>query len=459
MLKMPLSEVALVLEGQLLGQDLVIDRISTDTRNLCGGELFIALKGERFDAHDFIENAHQAAALLVSRPVDSAQPQILVKDTRLALGRLGQYIKEKVAPKSAALTGSCGKTTVKEMLAAILALKGPVLATKGNFNNDIGVPLTLLRLEPSHQYGVFELGANHEGEIAYTASLVQADVALVNNVAPTHLQGFGTLAGIARAKGEIYGPLAKNGVAVVNLDDDFAPDWLAQLKDKEVLTFGFKAGADISATDIQDSLDAGSRFTLKLKDQQLAVTMPLPGLHNVNNAMAAAACALALGVDGATIVAGLAQVQPVPGRLNIRTLGRKDRLIDDTYNASVGAVRAAIDTLSRYQGRRVLVLGDLGELGERARHYHAELGHYAKAAGIDNLFTLGVLSQAASDAFGLGAGHYDNREALVSSLVQALADEAAEVSILVKGARSSRMELVVDLIAASRLAAPQGMAC
>ncbi|WP_115719994.1 UDP-N-acetylmuramoyl-tripeptide--D-alanyl-D-alanine ligase [Gallaecimonas mangrovi] len=459
MLNMTLSEIAKAIDAELLGDDISIKAVSTDTRSLSGGELFIALKGEHFDAHDFIENAAKAAALVVSRKVDSLQPQLLVEDTRLALGQLGRYVKAKVAPLSAALTGSCGKTTVKEMLSCILAESGKVLATKGNFNNDIGVPLTLLRLEGDEQFGVFELGANHEGEIAYTVSLVEPDVALINNVAPTHLAGFGTLEGIARAKGEIYGGLKAGGTAVVNLDDDFAPDWLAQLKNQKTLTFGYQAGADITATDVVDSLEAGCRFTLGVGEEKVAVQMPLPGRHNVANAMAAAACAIALGVDLSLVAKGLAQVQPVPGRLNIRALGTRGRLIDDTYNASVGAVRAAIDTLKNFSGRRVLVLGDLGELGEKARHYHAELGQYAKAAGIDNLFTLGVLSQAATDAFGLGARHFDNKEGLVDSLVLALADEQADISILVKGARSSRMELVVELIAASRLAASKEAAC
>lgn len=459
MLKMTLSDIAKAIDAQLLGEDISVEAVSTDTRQLQGGELFVALIGERFDAHDFIADASKAAALLVSRQVESDQPQLLVKDTRLALGQLGHYLKAKVAPLSAALTGSCGKTTVKEMLAAILAHKGRVLATQGNFNNDIGVPLTLLRLRGDEDYGVFELGANHQGEIAYTVSLVEPDVALINNVAPTHLAGFGTLEGIAQAKGEIYGGIKAGGTAVVNLDDDFAPQWLAQLKDQKVLTFGYAEGADITATDIQDQLEAGSRFTLGVGPKRLSVTMPLPGRHNVANAMAAAACALALGVELEVIADGLAQVQPVPGRLIFKSLGQRGRLIDDTYNASVGAVKAAIDTLVGFDGRRVLVLGDLGELGEKAGYYHAELGRYAKAAGVDNLFTLGVLSQAATDAFGLGARHFDNKEGLVNSLVLALADESAEVSILVKGARSSRMELVVQLIAASPLAAPQGAAC
>lgn len=459
MLKMTLSDIAKAIDAQLLGEDISVEAVSTDTRQLQGGELFVALIGERFDAHDFIADASKAAALLVSRQVESDQPQLLVKDTRLALGQLGHYLKAKVAPLSAALTGSCGKTTVKEMLAAILAHKGRVLATQGNFNNDIGVPLTLLRLRGDEDYGVFELGANHQGEIAYTVSLVEPDVALINNVAPTHLAGFGTLEGIARAKGEIYGGIKAGGTAVVNLDDDFAPQWLAQLKDQKVLTFGYAEGADITATDIHDQLEAGSRFTLCVGPKRLSVTMPLPGRHNVANAMAAAACALALGVELEVIADGLAQVQPVPGRLIFKSLGQRGRLIDDTYNASVGAVKAAIDTLVGFDGRRVLVLGDLGELGEKAGYYHAELGRYAKAAGVDNLFTLGVLSQAATDAFGLGARHFDNKEGLVNSLVLALADESAEVSILVKGARSSRMELVVQLIAASPLAAPQGAAC
>lgn len=459
MLTLTLSVIAHALDGELHGNDLSISVVSTDTRALDGGELFVALRGERFDAHDFIDQASAAAALLVERPLAVAQPQIVVKDTRVALGQLGQLVRDRVNPKVAALTGSCGKTTVKEMLATILGECAPVLATAGNFNNDIGVPLTLLRLTAQHRYAVMELGANHEGEIAYTASLVRPDVALINNVAPTHLEGFGTVAGIARAKGEIYGALSADGIAVVNRDDAFASDWLTSLAGRPVLTFGEHPQAQIRAADIVDRHDDGLAFTLLLPDDSVAVTVPLPGRHNVHNAMAAAACALALGVGADAIQRGLKKVQPVAGRMNIRPLANRGRLIDDTYNASVGAVRAAIDALAGYPGRRVLVLGDLGELGDKARYYHAELGHYAKAQGIDNLFTVGVLSQAASDAFGLGSKHYQNKETLVSEVVLALGSETAPVSILVKGARSSRMERVVDLIAASTLATPSEVAC
>ncbi|WP_341502924.1 UDP-N-acetylmuramoyl-tripeptide--D-alanyl-D-alanine ligase [Gallaecimonas sp. GXIMD4217] len=461
MLTLTLSEIAQALGGTLSGDDKSITAVSTDGRTLKGGELFVALVGERFDAHDFIDQvqAAGAAALLVSKDVDSALPQIRVQDTRLALGLLGQYVRDRVAPTVAALTGSCGKTTVKEMLAAILGQQAPVLYTAGNFNNDIGVPLTLLRLEPEHRFAVMELGANHEGEIAYTAALVRPRVALVNNVAAAHLEGFGTLSGVARAKGEIYGALDRDGIAVVNLDDDFAQDWLGRLQDREVLTFGQRPDADIRAEQVLTRDDGCSQFKLVLKQQSVAVSLPLPGRHNVANALAAAAMAHALGVTPALIASGLATVKPVPGRLNVLPLGERGRLIDDTYNASVGAVMAAIDLLAGYGGRRVLVLGDLGELGEKARHYHAELGRYAKEKGIDNLLTQGVLSQAASDAFGLGAGHFDDKETLVTRLEALLADEQQPISILVKGARSARMEAVVEKVAAGPLARPEVVAC
>jgi UDP-N-acetylmuramoyl-tripeptide--D-alanyl-D-alanine ligase len=453
MICMRLSELAAILQAPLVGADRVIDSISTDSRTLEGAAVFLALKGANFDGNQFLaEVAAKGAVALICNQVPSLDiPYILVPDGRQALGQLGAALKQRLAPKTVAITGSAGKTTVKEMLAAILQQQGPVLATAGNFNNDIGVPLTLLRLTEQHRFAVLELGANHPGEIAYTTALVKPDVALITNAAASHLEGFGDIYGVARAKAEIYHGLTARGVAIVSLDSDYSDYWLAQVTTHSYRTFSTQnPAADFYASAIQLDELGCAHFVLHHAGAAQQMQLRLPGRHNVANALAAAAAALELGLSLQQVQQGLLQMQPVKGRTNIKQLKPGLRLIDDTYNANVESVKAAIDLLASYSGFRGLLLGDMGELGANARLYHEQIGDYAKKAGINLLFTLGVLSQSASDRFGSGGAHFSQRQTLLKQLMPLLAGKS-DATLLVKGSRSARMELVVqDLLERSQ---------
>ncbi|WP_448548932.1 UDP-N-acetylmuramoyl-tripeptide--D-alanyl-D-alanine ligase [Thalassotalea fusca] len=456
MIELTLSKIAEVTNGQLIGDDLTINSLSTDTRTTKTGDLFLALRGANFDGHKFVSQAETAgcAALVVDHQVDSALPQLVVEDTLKALGLIGAYVKQSIAPKTVAITGSSGKTTVKEMVAAILSRLGNVLATQGNFNNDIGVPLTLLRLAPEHDYAVIELGANHLGEIAYTTSLVKPDVAIINNIAAAHLEGFGDLCGVARAKGEIYQGLDEQGVAIYNQDCKYASKWLWRLENKKVKRFSCQGESNCYSTDVVLDDNGYANFTLNTDIGHTYINLKLPGKHNVCNAVAAAAITLEFGASLQDIQLGLADMTPVKGRTNLHQLGDQWKLIDDTYNANVESIKAAIDLLASYPGRKVLILGDMGELGSEARSYHQEVGEYAANSDIDELLTIGVLSQNTSDAFtriredkGL---HFSDRAKLMNTLQTLLQDEEQQVSILVKGSRSAHMEYVVNDILAWR---------
>jgi UDP-N-acetylmuramoyl-tripeptide--D-alanyl-D-alanine ligase len=452
---MTLQEIAECTKGKLICQNDVfqqteINSVSTDTRAIEESALFIALVGPQYNAHHFVDVAKDkgAQALVVSEDVDTTLPYILVEDTKVALGDLGAEVKRRVMPKTVGVTGSSGKTTVKEMAASILARRGQVLATRGNFNNDIGVPLTLLRLESQHEFAVIEMGANHLGEIAYTTNLVKPNVATIVNAAAAHLEGFGSLLGVARAKSEIYRGLSDDGVALVNADSQFAEFWKGKLKYNNVRTFGEKE-ADFFASDVELDMDGCPQFMLNTEQGRVFVTLTTPGSHNVSNALCAAALCMSVGATLEDIQLGLSTMPIVAGRLNIKHLSTQVRLLDDTYNANVGSVKAATDLLATYPGRRVLILGDMGELGEKARFYHQKAGEYAHEQGIDNLLTLGVLSQSASDCFGSHGAHFQGVDALVDYLEQVLTKENQDISILVKGSRSARMERVVEAIEAS----------
>lgn len=454
MIPLTLNELAQASNGQLVGKDQTINAISTDSRALNAGDVFLALKGPNFDGHKFVKQASQlgCSAVIVQQLTDDLGiAQILVEDSHKALGQIGAYVKSKVAPKTVAITGSSGKTTVKEMVAAILGRLGNVLATQGNFNNDIGVPLTLLRLEHKHDFAVVELGANHIGEIAYTSALVKPDVAIINNIAAAHLEGFGDLCGVARAKGEIFQGLIADGVAVYNQDSQWAHKWQWRLADKQVRRFSSQGSADCySHEEVLDDNGCAS-FKLATNKGSTYIELTVPGHHNVCNAVAAATIALEFGASLDDIRLGLAEMAPVKGRLNLHQLNNNTKLIDDTYNANVESINAASDLLASYPGRRVLILGDMGELGSDARRYHQEVGEHAKAKGIDDLLTLGVLSQSTSDAFYHGkdtpAQHFSIREKLLSRLTELLQGEAQQITILVKGSRSAHMEYVVaDII-------------
>ncbi len=449
MIALSLAQLASVLSAQLIGDEhaatQTITSVSTDSRAIAAGDLFIALKGPNFDAHHFITEvaAKGASAVVVDHAVASPVPQLVVADTRLALGQLGAYVRQQIQLKTVAVTGSAGKTTVKEMMSAILSRLGNVLATAGNFNNDIGVPLTLLRLEPQHQYAVMELGANHLGEIAYTTSLVRPDVAVITNVAAAHLEGFGDLFGVARAKGEIYSGLPAHGLAIVPRDTEFFPYWQQRLQERPMQSFGLTSDADYYPTDIILNAQGCAGFTLHSPQGQIFIQLVLPGRHNVLNALAAAAVAIAAGASLMDVQLGLAAMQPVKGRINLIQANARVRLIDDTYNANVDSAKAAIDLLVTYPGQRVLVLGDMAELGANARLYHEEVGLYARAQGVNLLYSLGVLSQSASDVMLAQGAHFSSRQSLVQKLTPIL-QQAADLTILVKGSRSAKMELVVQ---------------
>lgn len=443
MIPVSLKQLATILQGQLQGADVEIIDVTTDTRKLTPGCLFVALKGERFDAHDFAADAVKAGAgaLLVSRKLDIAVPQLVVTDTRQALGELGAWVRQQVPARVVALTGSSGKTSVKEMTAAILRQCGKTLYTAGNLNNDIGVPLTLLRLTPEYDYAVIELGANHQGEIAWTVSLTCPQAALVNNLAAAHLEGFGSLAGVAKAKGEIFQGLPPEGIAIINADSNDWPQWRLQLAEQTVWQFSPDvAGSDFSADDVHITAQ-GCEFTLQTPVGSIAVSLPLPGRHNIANALAAAALATAVDAPLEAIKAGLGSLQPVPGRLFPVRLNDSQQLLDDTYNANVGSMTAAVQVLADMPGYRVLVVGDMGELGVEAESCHRQVGEAAKLAAIDSVLSVGVLSEALSHASGVGE-HFTDKTALVTRL-KALIATHPELTILVKGSRSAAMEDVV----------------
>ncbi|KAA3669252.1 UDP-N-acetylmuramoyl-tripeptide--D-alanyl-D-alanine ligase [Pectobacterium carotovorum] len=447
MIRVSLQQLATVLNAQLIGESIDIEDVSTDTRKLSSGCLFVALKGEKFDAHDYVSDAVKggAAALLVSKRLLVDEPQLLVSDTRLALGQLAAWVRQQSTARVVALTGSSGKTSVKEMTAAILRQCGSVLYTAGNFNNDIGVPLTLLRLTAEHQFAVIELGANHIGEIAYTTDLVRPESALVNNLAAAHLEGFGSLAGVAQAKGEIFAGLPVDGVAIVNADSNDFPHWQVMFNHKTVWRFSPQAACDIDffASDV-DVLVQGTRFTLHTPFGKTQVMLPLPGRHNISNALAAAALAMSVGATLEAVKAGLSQLQAVPGRLFPIALSEGKLLLDDSYNANVGSMTAAAQVLADMPGYRVMVVGDMGELGDEAPECHRQVGEAARAAGIDRVLSVGTLSELIGTASGNGE-HFQDKAALVSRL-KVLMSEHNVISVLVKGSRSAAMEQVVHAL-------------
>ena len=420
--------------------------VTSDSRAVDAGDLFVALMGERFDGHAYVGEAVRrgAVAALVSRPVDGQPPipQVIVEDTRLGLGRLAGHWRGRFALPLVALTGSNGKTTVKEMLAATLAAqtgtRHAVLATQGNLNNDIGMPLTLLKLRENHRYAVIEMGMNHAGEIEYLTRIARPAVALVNNAQRAHVGLLGSVEAVARAKGEIYSGLSPSGIAVVNADDPHAAYWKSLNAGRSILTFGLGAGADVTAA----RSNGGYLFTTP--EGTFSVTLQVRGEHNLRNALAACAAAHALGIPLAAMRAGLAGFTGVPGRLQRRATASGAVVIDDTYNANPESMKAAISVLAAEPGRRLFVMGDMGELGAQSGEMHAEVGEFAREAGIDALMAVGEASRQAVQAFGRGATHFDD----VEPLIRAAAREAERgATVLVKGSRFMRMERVSDAIA------------
>jgi UDP-N-acetylmuramoyl-tripeptide--D-alanyl-D-alanine ligase len=449
MIQMRLSEAADLLQSGLHGNDVEFSGCSTDTRSLTKGSLFIALRGENFDGHDFVEQAIHggAAAALVEREIsDKAVPIIIVEDSRGAMGKLASAWRNRFSLPLIAVTGSNGKSTVKEMLASILSQQAPVLSTSGNFNNDIGVPLTLFGLDQQHRFAVIEMGANHPGEIRNLAKMARPDIALITLCAPAHIEGFGSIEGVANAKAEIFSGLSTDGVAIINADDKYAKDWLEKIADHKRLTFALDNNADVSASELRmDEHNGCTTFTLTTACAQSQIKLNLPGLHNVRNALAAAACCAALNIPLSQVRDGLQLMQPVKGRLQVKHGLKNSRIIDDTYNANPASLEVAIQVATATSSRSWLVLGDMGELGELALSSHQQAGENARAAGIERLYALGELSKHTVQAFGAGARHFEDRQDLITTLKSELEEG---ITVLVKGSRAMTMEDIVQSLEA-----------
>jgi len=437
---MSLRQAAAAVNGQCHGDEVSFTSVSIDTRTLDANALYVAIVGDRFDGHQFVAQAQSQGACCIM--VESIQkldiPQLVVENCRIALGQLARYWREHLNILVAGITGSNGKTTVKEMTASILAQMGPVHATKGNLNNDYGVPLTLLALRPEHDFAVVEMGANHPGEIAYLSALVKPDVALVNNAGSAHLAGFGDLRGVAAAKGEIYAGLSDDGVAVINRDDDYADYWVGLCRDKKILDFSTEQQADVQVE--WRVVPLGSELHIDSPQGDVDCLLPMPGKHNVRNALAATTIALALGAETKHIKVGLQAMRSVKGRLQYNATNCGAQLIDDTYNANPCSFSAAINLLASHPGKRILVMGDMAELGDEALMMHRSVGEQAKQAGIDALYAFGPMSQAAIEGFAGEGHHFTEQQAMIDALQSELAEG---VTVLVKGSRSMKMEHVV----------------
>jgi UDP-N-acetylmuramoyl-tripeptide--D-alanyl-D-alanine ligase len=488
MITLSLATLTTAIGGELINADThrhkKISNLVIDSRMIEAGDVFLALKGDNFDGHAFIEQVIKQGCrvVIVEKKIAPAligdTAQIIVENSHTALGKVGAYVKAQLAPKTVGITGSSGKTTVKEMVAAILSRLGNVLATHGNFNNDIGVPLTLLRLTPEHEFAVIEMGANHQGEIAYSTALVKPDIALINNVAAAHLEGFGSIDGVAIAKGEIFSGLPAEGIAIYQQNSPYINVWQAVLCDKNIQVFSSDSSNAQNSTEpchvhgcyssnIEINTQGCARFTLHSNSDKtkgsIDITLSLPGKHNVDNALAAATICLSLGASLADINLALSTMQQVKGRTNIKQLSKTVTLVDDTYNANVDSVKASIDVLTSLPGQQVFILGDMGELGRDAEQCHQDIGVYAHQKKVDTLLTLGELTQYSTNAFNEQkckteekntlknkAEHFTALDVLVNALkqkftVDVFSGEQA-LSIVVKGSRSAKMEKVITAI-------------
>jgi UDP-N-acetylmuramoyl-tripeptide--D-alanyl-D-alanine ligase len=449
-MKRTLAEFARACGGQLQGADGAYTDVVSDSRTLKPQQLFIALKGASFDGEQFVAAAQAAGAAgaVVATLQAAPLPQIVVADTQAALTRAARAWRADFHGPLVGVAGSNGKTTAKEMTAAILGKAGDCLATRGNLNNHIGVPLTLLRLTPGHRFAVIEMGANHPGEVAALAELARPSVGMITNAGAEHLEGFGSLEGVARAEGEIVAALPPPATAVINADDSFAPLWRG-LTRARVVSFGLHGEADFSAREVRTAIGAGgfhTRFRLTAPQGSAAIELHLGGTHNVANALAAAAAATSAGATLAHIAAGLAEVRAVAGRLQFKRAAGGAWLIDDSYNANPSSMRAAIEVLAALDGRKWLVLGEMAELGVFAAQAHAEIGECARAAGIERLYATGALMADTVASFGAGAQWFADTAALAAALTAALAQAGSEVRLLVKGSRCNRLERVVDAL-------------
>ncbi len=437
-----------VLHGDSADLSGTVRGVNTDSRTIKRGELFVALKGDNYDAHDFILSAHDrgAVAYLIDHKIEQVKPALIVKDTKLAFGQIAKAWRNKFNYPVVAVTGSNGKTTVKEMLFSILSQQSKtlgtkgVLATKGNFNNDIGVPITLNRMKSCHDGAVIEMGANHQGEISYLTQLVSPDVAIITNAAAAHLEGFGSLDGVAKAKGEIFEGLNNRGTAIINYDDTYSSYWKELAGNNRIITFGKNNNADVSYI----SHNAGNLITITVKNKpQFDLELPLPGKHNIMNALAAIAATIAIGVDFKIIKQGLESMQPVPGRLVNKKGVHDSIIIDDTYNANPASLAAAVDVMSDFKGSHHVVLGDMGELGTNAFSLHKAAAQTIKQGNVKYLYTIGETSRVTSDEFGVGAQHFASHQELVEQLIKNIQPKDC---VLVKGSRAMQMEKIVNAI-------------
>ena len=442
-----LVQLAQALDAELLGADASFIGVSTDSRNIQRGDLFVALEGEHFDGHDFIEQvaSRGACGAVVRKPQKCALAQIVVADTLHAFGQIAALNRDCFAGKVLALTGSAGKTTTKDMLATILSVEGQTLATQGNLNNEIGVPKTLLRLSAQDQFAVIEMGAARVGDIAYLAKIAKPDVALVTNAMPAHVEGFGSLENIGKGKGEIFSNLADGGVAVINVDDQFAPLWQQLSGGCRQLLFSARGNpaANVYAENIQLAAE-GSQFVLNTEHGKLSICLQVPGQHNIANAVAASAAAIAAGASLNSIETALDSFTGSPGRMQ-RQCCAGSIILDDTYNANPGAMKSALQVLQSYGPGRVAVLGDMAELGSESITLHSDVASYARELGIEYLFTVGNQWQQAL-CTNTYATHFENKDALLAALLPHVKNNA---TILVKGSRSMKMETVVKALLAS----------
>lgn len=447
MISMSLSKAAVAVNATFNGEGITFSGCSTDSRTITEGNLFIALSGKNFDGHDYVAKAEDngASSLILEREVNNTKPALQVKDTRKAMGLLARAWREELTIPLVAITGSNGKTTVKEMVSSILSEISEVHTTSGNLNNDIGVPLTLFGLDKKHQYAVIEMGANHPGEIEWLTSIACPDVAVITQCAPSHLEGFGSVEGVARAKAEIYSGLQSSGTAIINADDEYAGFWKESCEHLNQLGFGIESvDADVRAKNINILTESASiKFELNCAQGAIEILLPLAGEHNVMNALAASACCLNLDVSLASIKNGLEKMSPVKGRLQIKAGKQGVRIIDDTYNANPASLEVALKVLSHYQGTRYLVLGDMGELGDAAIKLHRDAGELAKHLGVDKIFTLGELSINTLQGFGSDSFYFESHDVLNEALMNYL-DE--DTTILVKGSRAMRMEKIVQAL-------------
>jgi len=443
---MQLAQVSQAVNGQFIGSDIALSGVTTDTRSRCDGKLFVALKGDRFDAHDFVTDAQHAgaSAALVERDVDIDIPKVLVNDTHQALKDLSAWWRAQFVIPLIGITGSVGKTTVKEMLGSIFSEIGTGVVTKGNLNNEIGMPLTLLRLKEEDQYAIVEMGMNHAGEISRLTNIAKPTIALVNNAAAAHLEGLGTVEAVARAKGEIFEGLTLDGVAIINADDDYSDLWRNLISDQQIVSFGLSQAADVTA-DYRLS-HGGISMQVQTPEERFEVQLSILGKHNVLNALAAIATAQAANIPVKQICAGLSKYRPIGGRQNVNTLCGVT-LIDDTYNANPASMQAAIEVLAEFENS-ILIVGDMGELGDETKKSHVDVGRFAKSKGINQVFACGEFAELVVQGYQQAAKSFKNQDGLFDCLSSELLAtiKKPNSAILVKGSRSARMEKVVSHI-------------